>query len=323
MLDEYRPFVVDEVPYCIYDANIKERNVEFLSSIDPDYFSHIANIHASHLDGDQRKYAAVALRTEYYHGLEVLFAFICATVQDPYCIVGWLLKYKNSDLTSVVQKLNKGQKVRHRLNLEHITWDAIAARINNVNTGDEEADNRLRQSFGQLWKNFAKDFLDDDAKNEYNSIKHGLRVSMGGFSLAMGLESVPGVPSETETMRLIEGSTYGTSFFVPAPLKNRDNFHLLHHTLNWNPVNFVHGLNLISISIHNIMVYLKQVNGIQHSEIEFRGPISETDFASPWRLLANVNRVSIKQEIDRNSLVVLSKTEILSYLDGNSYESPP
>jgi hypothetical protein len=314
---QYRPFVVHETPYCIWDVDIKERNAEFINSIDAGYFSHLANLHASLLKGDQKQYAATALRTEYYHSLETLFALICATVQDPHCIIGWLLKYKNCELSTLVQKIDidNREPIRNRLGLEHFTWDEIAALINKFDTGNEETDIRLHQGFGRLWKNFAKDFLDDDIKNEYNSIKHGLRVSIGGSSLAMGPETTPGIPAAPEAMHTIGGSTYGTSFFVAN--KKGSNFQPILQSLNWNPVNHVHGLKLVSISIQNILTYIKQVNNIQQASAQFTSPENETDFDSPWRLLTIASPFRVN-ESDMNSITVLSKSEILSCLESES-----
>ena len=98
-------FVVDETPYCLWDADIRQRNLDFLDSIDPGY-SNIADLHGQSLDGQEKQYAAAALRVAYSQGLETLFALLCAAIQAPDCVEGWLTKYQNSELESVVKKIN-------------------------------------------------------------------------------------------------------------------------------------------------------------------------------------------------------------------------
>jgi hypothetical protein len=50
---------------------------------------------------------------------------------------------------------------------------------------DIEFKTKIEISFSSLWKHFAEDFLRDGFSEEYNSIKHGFRLRIGGFSLAM------------------------------------------------------------------------------------------------------------------------------------------
>jgi hypothetical protein len=104
---QYARFAVDETPYCLWDLDIHARNLEFINRIDPRYFEHVANLHGQFLEGEENQYAAVALRIAYSHGLESLFALLCATVQAPDCIVGWLLKYKNVELNEVIRKISE------------------------------------------------------------------------------------------------------------------------------------------------------------------------------------------------------------------------
>ena len=67
-------FLVDETPCCLWDTDIRQRNLDFLDSIDPGYFEHIADLHGESLEGDEKQYAATALRVAYFQGLETLFA---------------------------------------------------------------------------------------------------------------------------------------------------------------------------------------------------------------------------------------------------------
>lgn len=89
---EHCPFVVDETPYCLWECNLARLNLTFLESIDPYYFQHVVETFAPMLEGEAKHYAAVALRSGYSHGLETLFALLCAFVQAPQCPAGWIIK---------------------------------------------------------------------------------------------------------------------------------------------------------------------------------------------------------------------------------------
>jgi hypothetical protein len=78
---ERYPFVVNETPYCIWDMNINQTDLDFLNMIDPHYFQHVAMVNGELLEGESSHYAAITLRTAYSHALETFFALLCATIQ--------------------------------------------------------------------------------------------------------------------------------------------------------------------------------------------------------------------------------------------------
>ena len=95
-------FVVNETPHCLWDVETySERTLEFVRGIDPTYYDHIAYIHGDLLEGDEKQYAATALRIAYTQGLETLFALVGAVVQAPYCIAGWVLKVYEQGLVRI------------------------------------------------------------------------------------------------------------------------------------------------------------------------------------------------------------------------------
>ena len=120
-------------------------------------------------------------------------------------------------------------------------------------------------------------------------MKHGLRVRPGGFSLAFGPEDVPGVPAPPEKMSYLGGSDFGSSFFYSAGIgneidkRNPTHFRLKRHSLNWDPEGLSHGLNLISMSLNNILAFLKVVNGIDAESVKLIYPDNESYFEAPWR----------------------------------------
>ena len=90
--------VIDETPYCVWDWDIDRLEREFLNGIAPGYFAYMAQAHDPHLDGEEAQRAARALRMTYSHAQETLMSLLCALVQAPDCVVGWMHKYRNEEL---------------------------------------------------------------------------------------------------------------------------------------------------------------------------------------------------------------------------------
>src|SRR5215217_3441839 len=225
-------FAVNETPYCFWELDVHGKNLEFIDKIDSKYFEHIADMHAELLEGDQKQYAAATLRIAYSQGLETLFALLCAVVQAPDCVIGWFLKYRNSELFDLVRKISEGQVIYSKLRCHQVNWRTIADLVfSRFSTGNIEADERIRANFARLWSHFASDFLNENFDREYNSIKHGSRAKMGGFYFALGLEDVPGVPAPPERMQAMANSVFGSSFFVPDRLHDNRNFTVSHQAL--------------------------------------------------------------------------------------------
>jgi len=309
-------FAVNETPYCFWDLDAKQKNLDFINSIDPLYFQHIANLHSEALDGDEKQYAAAALRVAYSHGLESFFALLCATVQAPDCVIGWLLNYQNLELREVVRKICERRRIYSKLRAKPVTWDVIADMVfSYFRTGDDEKDANIRKNFARLWRRFASDFLQDNHVYEYNSIKHGLRARMGGFYLAMGAEDIPGVPAAPEKMRTMVNSDFGSSFYVPVRLRDRNNFAVMQQSLNWDPINFVYALQLISLSINNVTGFLKILHGLSIKEVPFSWCGNDETYDEPWKRQFGISSLGWNSQISPDAVSPLSKEEILAVYD--------
>jgi hypothetical protein len=242
-------------------------------------------------------------------------------VQAPDCIVGWLLNYQNAELYGVVRKISGWRKVYTKLRNKRVTWDVIAHLIfTYLKTGDDEKDDRIRKNFAHLWGRFASDFLNVNHSYEYNSIKHGLRARMGGFYLAMGAEDVPGVPAPPEKMRMMANSVFGSSFFIPERLHDSRNFTIKQQSLNWDPQNIIYALLLISMSITNVVGFLKIFYGVPAEEVQFSWPSDDETYQEPWKRRSGIDSMGWNSQITEDVITPLSKEEILSSAYGENGE---
>lgn len=312
---KYSKIIVDETPYCFWDWELQDENLAFIGEIDPTYFEFIAQNNSKILAEEERQYAAIALRMAYSQGLEAFFALLCATVQAPDCIMGWILKYR--DLTSIVDKIHNRQPVKTKLRINSVTWESLSNTINLFPDEDDEKEQQIKKSFAKLWHNFAKDFLDENNQNEYNSIKHGLRIRPGGSQLAIGREDIPGMPAKPEQMHSLSKSDFGSQFFTAKNIDNvKHHCQIERHWRNWDPENFIHGLNLISLSMKNVISFLKFGHGIR--PVNFLYFYEEDLYKKPWEKSVGLPGFSYKSTIHPEEIKFFDKSEILSEYASNT-----
>lgn len=315
-------FAVNETPYCFWDLDVHGKNLEFINQIDPKYFEHVSDMHGGLLEGEQKQYVAATLRIAYSQGLETLFALMCAVVQAPDCVIGWFLKYRNSELFDLVRKIKEGRSIYSKLRCHRVNWRVIADLVfSEFSTGNPEVDEHIRANFAKLWSHFASDFLNENFDREYNSIKHGFRARMGGFYLALGLEDKPGVPAPPERMQTMANSVFGSSFFVPDRLHDNRNFTVSHQALNWVPENYVDALHLISASIHNAVAFLRIMHGVPRTEVPFTYYKDEESYQLPWSRSTGMTELRWNSQITEIAIKPLTKEDILSvYVEGKDEE---
>lgn len=306
-------FVIYETPYACWDWELSEKNLEFLEGIDAGYFSYVANLNSDHVEGNDKQRAAVSLRLAYSHGLEALFALLCSAVQAPQCAVGWILNYRNNDLLSLVKKISNTEPVYTRFKQTPVTWESLAKHIHSGLSYEESKRMWIQKGFGRLWTRFAHEFVNENRVLEYNGIKHGLRVRPGGFHLAVGHEDTPGVPAPPEKMMSLGGSTFGSSYFVKEYILSKDkcNFRPRSHSCNWSPHNLANGLVLISMSINNVVSWLRSVNGVPISKCRFENPVSEDLFEEPWKESVGVTHFTGDRILVEAHITPFSREDIL------------
>jgi len=192
---QYCKFLVDEEPYCIWDWDLAQQNLDFIESMRPEYFDNVVLHNVKQLEEKEKNFAALSIRLAYFHGMETFFSLICATLQAPGCVVGWLQKYKPSRLRKMIIDINSnsGQNIKTKKGLHQFSWDMLSNTFNSFKLEDREKEKEIKVRFGEFWKRLAEEFVDEKLSAEYNSLKHGLRIKPGGFHMAFGIEKEFGV----------------------------------------------------------------------------------------------------------------------------------
>jgi hypothetical protein len=268
-------FLVNNEPFSLWDPDPGRRTNNFLDSIDPGYFSYLAESHAEHLESaEHKRRVATASRMAYLHGIETLMTLIGAAVQAPQVPYAWVSLAKTDLLRSVIDRISKGDVSLHT-ELTHWdrTWEGLANKVF-CNAPEEHGwRTTIAESFGRVWRSFGNEFLDELNQQEYNCLKHGFRIRSSGVKIAFGFEHQYGVPPPREEMKYLGGSDNGSTFLaleragpdVPGTRSKRSR----QHTVNWDPEAMIRGLQVIDVSIRNIIAFLRILNGASPSMTQF------------------------------------------------------
>lgn len=310
-------FLVNDEPFCLWDFDLKKRNNEFLKGLDAEYFEYCLS---THLETEDEKRASLALRVALHHALETLFSLIGAYVQAPDCAYAWLAKCSTSDLRTFVSRAAQGYpEVFTKLNIPSVTWETVARAAFDTYMPGTERQQKTIELFSTAWARLAHEFLDQNHIDEYNSLKHGFRIRRGGFSLAVGIEPSYGVPPPDDQMHLLSHSNFGASFFKIEPIsadkKNRS-IRARRTSVNWSPERTVLSLQLVYMSLNNVISALRIVNGWSASECKFLRPENDEDFNEPWRHTPGVTSINFDHVIDEKNTVSITKQELLERIHG-------
>ncbi|MEX2614882.1 MAG: hypothetical protein WD767_02185 [Alphaproteobacteria bacterium] len=313
-------FVVNDIPYAVWEWDLHDRNIEFIRGIEHNYFEYVALSHLENLEGADRNLAALAIRTAYFHGLETLLTLACAAIQAPYCIPAWIQRCRTEQLRTIVDAISSGHWTAYNpFRLQPVSWLTLAELSLNFSDTTGEELNDLRKEFADLWGRVSRDWLEQASVDEYNSIKHGLRVSQGGFYLKAGIEQEYCVPPPSEEMKLIGGSNFGSKFFQAEAVMNasdnsKTHFRIKRHNTNWNPESLAKKLALISMSIANIKGFLRVKNGDAPEDVKVFRPNDIASFWEPWNESLGIISASMDTVISEENIERITQDEILQRL---------
>jgi hypothetical protein len=316
-------FAIHESPYCVWGYDLPRQNLEFLDSIDPNFFPRMAEVHGTVLQGEEgHQHAALALRLFYSHALETLLSLLAATIQAPDCVVGWLCQYKEQHLQSVLNAIQSGRPVLTKLALQEFTWEKLSEIVHNfVSIEDKERERRIKEGYAIFWSRAAHSYLNERNRLEYNSIKHGLRARAGGYTLRMREEKEPGVPDPEAPIHVLAASDFGTSFFIPERIgQNKLHLGLKHQSVNWRPQALLDGLILVGMSLSNIIGFLKCCNGVEPDTVQFRWPRELSVFDSAWEGAPGAQACSFGSGLRPEHIKPISASDILKvYVETDDY----
>ncbi len=277
------------------------------------YFDYLLD---THLDSKDEGRAAMSLRIAYHHSMETLFSLRGALLQAPSAPHAWLSRCSNSKLKKIVSRITANDgTLPKRLSLHSVSWHGTSQ----IGPGTDRQVDSI-QLFADFWRLLSGEFLNQNRIDEYNSLKHGFRVSSGGFGLRFGVEHEYGSPPPDDEMHTIPKSQFGTSFRRFVPASNRTNNRLLlpkRVSINWKIEKIVPLIQLISISIENTIGVLRILNGERATSIRFSRPEKDEAFTEPWTQVPPINDFVSRLQ-PGFELPFLSKEDLMNEIDAGN-----
>jgi hypothetical protein len=267
---QFSKFVVDEDAFCVWDTDIQRQNLDFLRGFDADFFRYVATTHLETLASSEHQ-AAQALRLFYGQALETMFALIFAGVQAPDCVLGWLQRYQPRHLKILINKVDGAQPILNKLMpASAITWDTLAHVIHSGISSDEEKKDQIEEAFSSFLRFAARQYLDQLNTVEYNSIKHGLRASSGGFVLRIGIQQELDAPPPADQVQTVAAGRYGSSFYSLEPLTGISrHYGVKSHSTNWDARSIAAIIKICGAVLNNTLSTLKVIAGEDTQGLSF------------------------------------------------------
>jgi len=302
------PFCVVEKPYMVWGPDVPGDNSQFLTRMDANLYYRVAHdiigkpdpeggedTATDESDGEtdqERKDVSTLSRLLWHHGMETLVMMLGAYVQAPGAAHAYFLKCKTEDAIELGGHLLREECPKyHRLSGAPFSLTSLLNGIH-LCTGWPDRDAMI-EHFKTALRNMLRDYVDENHRGEYNSIKHGLRAMHGHFGLAVGIEEIPGVAAPPDAMQMI-GSSQDSSFFdVAKPLENatkqqsKINFLTGRTAVTWSLERVIMELQILSLLLHNTVSALRIVGGENAGTVKFN-KIASSESSAFWEFYSTL-----------------------------------
>lgn len=314
-------FVTGVRPAVCWGYDLAGDNARFLETLDAEYFGFVARDCAARLEDEaaldraERLRVATTLRVAYGQAAEMLMALLAATAQIPTFPMGWMLRYQNRDLREVVAAIASGRPFHHLLVERPATWSTMSALVHSYIPEPTERLG-LVDKVATFWGRMARQFLSDHHQNEYNALKHGLRVMPGGFSIAFGIEKTSSQPAAPEDMKSLGGSQFGATYVVPVQIDGaaKHHFRISRESRNWSYEALAIDLQLMAQSMANVIGCLRVLGGADASTARFSWPGgTDGDAFTRYRdFLPSLERFALPDNLLAGDMAPVTAAEIIA-----------
>ncbi len=242
---ETLPFCCGDRELAISSSDLYEDNLIYVKNLKYDYYSQMADMLEDLWNEDTANESiAMNIRLLYFQSLETLMAFLSAFAQAGPIVVGWMHLYMPNDLSLIIQKISNGEHSYNRTPFKELTWFKLASWI----IGRSEYKEKFEDVYGKLWGKFSSDFLDNSLINEYNSQKHGLRISLQEDMKPGKIYNI-----SQNTSFDVGPQGLGALSFVKRKIAGF-NHNLCRQVREWNILDNLEGLRLVSVSLEQVLV---------------------------------------------------------------------
>lgn len=248
---------VNRRPYRVFDTLPVPPEQHLLSGYEPEFHEKLAESLIERVKESKDEHATLGLRLLYGLAQETFFGWLFAVMQAPRAPSAWLSLYNNNDLRELIVRFQAGEDLPNFTKCRKPgSWELLPELLLPECLTQSERQ-RVRQ-LGLLWGQWASEQLDVRSRNEFNSLKHGMRARMGSMMLMI---------AGTQ----IEGEEHG-SFFVNYSRKGPDLLARF-NSRSWSGLRLFAHIQLMTMSISNLVTFLRGLHHIgDTSRYEYRLP---------------------------------------------------
>jgi hypothetical protein len=325
------PFCIDEDAYCVWDDELDVKNVEFLSTIRPQFFLHLARQHETSLsDEAEAQFAAAALRIAYAQAAETAIALTFAAMQAPLCAYAWLEKYRGDHLDSLCEKVRSGTRIRNRLRIPDISWRTIIDRVF-LNAPAELVGDTVKadrdsaiEGYAFALERIAGDYADPDIRREYGAFKHGFRASPGGFMLAFRAEKTLGIEDPEAPLHVLGASKFGSRTFAVERIgDDKHNLRVEMRSLNWDAHAMATRIAVAAAWMMCVKACLLSELGKERTEVTWSWLRDLDAYKKPWSTTVGSTRFTLRtSSFEVRSAKGPSAEAIRATYDGDRTDGP-
>lgn len=276
-------YAIDDELYCYWAASRRESAIQFLDSLDPGYFSFVADQGGACLGHPTlEKRAAASMRIAFFQGTETLLLLLGAFVQAPGCPQAWMGECTPPQLREVTSKITTdGTLLLFNDLLSSASWASVAGAV--LRTSGQEDMIGLAPRFERFWHQLAQTYLLRESVDEYSALRLGVGVESGGVPSMRGLAASRGTVIHNNVPPS-RGSRWATSFKMTRPVGSDDresrSRYSVDQSIDWDAEQMVEALHCISASIHNVAAAFRIVHGA--GDVTFMVPVfGESEFPRP------------------------------------------
>jgi len=324
-------FCVIDRPFAVWSWDIIAESRAFLEGVDHNFYLRIAkkilsdenlifddNAELGMNEIKSRKDIAAISRLLRHHGIETLIMLWGALLQAPHAPHAYFLKCKTEDTRALARLFIRDECPKFlRTKNSSLKFMDI---VNGIHARTPYCDDDVYlQRLGKVARSLIASAADDDDRDEFNSLKHGLRTRHGGFQLQVGVEDTPGVPANESDMVVLGASNDASWFNVARPLLNatnvesRVNFEIGHTTLPWSLAKTICDLQLLSILIGNTVSTLLIGCGAPPSTVQFHRLVDAEEWWERYETMGHtgIMRWSMANNIDAGVVHVRSAEDVI------------
>lgn len=308
---------------ALWSPDPRGDNRQFLDSLDPTLFRVVADAVAKIDGAREEQFAATHVRMLRDQAAEMLFSLLAAAIQAPGGVVLWLLAYRNEELDAVIEGFGRRSPVRTTSGTRRLDWADVALEVTRHFKAERPADlDEYRVQHAAFWSRLARVFLDPTAREEYASLKHGLRVQPGGCEITITPEITPGVKDPNATPHVLQGSGFGCGFYSARRIGSQKvHYRLVHQHRHWTPGSLLMQLDLIVNSAANVINHLLLVNGAS-GPLNWTRPTGDGIFDLCWHNAGPLLDSSSGVSIDESAIQCLSREEMIAHCESPLKHQP-